>query len=180
MVAITPEVQVTPATAPVQLPDVALSVYRALVADLQAHTPDNRERIGRALDVLLGCAFYETEQGGVFLVQSCRDAGTYYRASGLHCTCVDHQRHPETTCKHSASVQILCSASGLASWERRQRGAPNPPPPPTCASCGRESELDTRGQCDLCAWCDAVTVFELTPAGQDYLERTASRVAQGA
>jgi hypothetical protein len=180
-----PTTSVVPAGAPVQLPDLSLSVYRALVADMQADYPENRERIGRGLDVLLSAELRETETAGVYLVQSCKESGLYYRASGLTCTCPDKARHAELQCKHSVAVQLLISAAALAAWERCQAGEPTSPSPPAgpigCRSCGRESVLDQHGQCDLCGWHDAITIFELTPAGMAYLDRCdAARAAHKA
>src|SRR4051794_33665482 len=90
VLATSPTSSVSPAAAPVQMPELSLSTYRALVADLQTQQPDNRDRIGRGLDVLMGADLYETAECGVYLVQSCRESGTFYKASGLHCSCPDH------------------------------------------------------------------------------------------
>jgi hypothetical protein len=104
----------------VQLPDLPLSTYRALVADMQRENPENRERIGRGLDVLLHADLYATAVAGNFLVQSCKDAGVYYLASGVFCTCPDSQRHPGQQCKHAVAVQLFISASALAAWDACQ------------------------------------------------------------
>ena len=99
----------------VTLPNLGLATYRQLVAQIQAERPTERERIGRALNVLLGSAIYETGAVGSYLVQSCQDAGTYYLTSTYGCTCPDSaQRAPQGRCKHVYSAILLHAASAEA------------------------------------------------------------------
>jgi hypothetical protein len=149
------------------------------VANYAREYPEAQQqaRIRRALDVLLAAELRETEQAGVYLVQSCQDSGLYYRASGLHCTCPDHLKRPEMICKHSASVSILISAYAQAAWNACQGEAPTPPPPPApayCVSCSRQAVPDETGVCDLCAEYDRSQRFYVTAEGAAYLDRLAT------
>lgn len=113
-----PTATVAPTTGRVQLPDLHFSAYRAIVAHLQATEPTNRERIGRGLNVLLTAEIFEACRLGEYLVQSCANSGLLYRTTSLHCTCPDHQRHPELTCKHSTAITILHAACAEARFDR--------------------------------------------------------------
>lgn len=121
-----PTPSVAPTSGPVQLPDLSLSAYRGLVAELQALRPANADRIARGLTVLLTADIFEAAHAGEYLIQSCRERGTLYRTTGLSCTCPDRQRHPDQQCKHNIAVELLCSASALARcdrWELTEAGA---------------------------------------------------------
>jgi uncharacterized Zn finger protein len=114
-----PTSSVVPASVPVQLPDLGMDAYRAIVAQLPAEQPEHRARIGRAINVLLTSDILETGELGVYLVQSCQDSGHYYRATTWSCSCPDRQRH-ESPCKHSYALQVLSVASAQAAHERAQ------------------------------------------------------------
>jgi hypothetical protein len=101
----------------VTLPDIGLDTLRGLVAQLQADRPDDRDRIARGLQVLLTAEIRTTAELGVYLIQSCADSGTYYRATALNCCCPDRQRRTRE-CKHSYALQLLSCARAEASWQQ--------------------------------------------------------------
>src|SRR3954451_13803739 len=86
----------------VQLPALPLDRYSALVTRLQAEAPDQAtaERIGRGSDLLVHSSIYETATLGVYRVESCQQADTYYTTTSLSCDCVDAHRRG-LPCKHS-------------------------------------------------------------------------------
>src|SRR5205807_1533259 len=96
----------------VALPDVSASALREIVARMQAQEPAQaaRDRIGRAIGVILGSEIRETGETGVYLVQSSADGGTYYRATSYSCGCPDRQRTGRE-CKHNYALTILHTAS---------------------------------------------------------------------
>lgn len=100
---------------------IDFATVRAVIADMQRENPENRERIGRALNVLLTSEIRATATAGVYEVQSCQDSATFYTASGVFCSCPDSQRHPGQQCKHAAAVQAYLSIRALWSWQRCQR-----------------------------------------------------------
>src|SRR5215212_8178004 len=93
---------------------LSFAAVREIVAELQATEPTNRERIGRALNVLLGCEIRELPTLGEYSVQSCTDSSVSYTATTWACNCPDHQRHPGLRCKHSVALQVLSVASAVA------------------------------------------------------------------
>jgi hypothetical protein len=107
-------------TTPVTLPDLTLGQYREIVATMQAQDPDAAARIGRGLAVLMGADIRATAETGRYLVQSCQDAGIYYVAPSWSCSCPDRQRHEDLRCKHSFAVELLNTASAVASYDRAQ------------------------------------------------------------
>jgi hypothetical protein len=104
---------------PVQLPDLPLGQYRALVATMQAQDPDAAARIGRGLTVLMTADIRETAECGVYLVQTSEGGKLYYRATSLRCCCPDALQR-QVVCKHSHAIAILTAASAAASFERAQ------------------------------------------------------------
>jgi hypothetical protein len=105
----------------VQIPTgLDFATVRGIVAELQAAAPHNRERIGRAVNVLLTSAIRETAELGVYQVQSCADSSVWYTATTLTCDCPDRQRHADQRCKHSVALQVLSVASAHAAYERAQ------------------------------------------------------------
>jgi hypothetical protein len=104
----------------VVIPDLPLTVYRAIVARCQADCPAERARIARGLDVLMTAEIRETDELGLYLVQSCQDSGLSYAATSWVCGCPDRQRHTEQRCKHSWALTILHAASAEAAYERAQ------------------------------------------------------------
>lgn len=97
---------------------LSFAAVREIVAELQTTEPANRERIGRAINVLLTSTIRELPTLGEYTVQSCQDGDTWYVATTWACNCPDHQRHPELRCKHSVALQVLSVASAVARWER--------------------------------------------------------------
>jgi hypothetical protein len=112
--------QTETAAPPVTLPDVSILVYREIVRDMAAIFPAEASRIGRALAVLLQTDLRSTAETGRYLVQSCQDAATYYEATSWSCTCPDRQRHEGLRCKHSFAIELLNTASAIASYEHFQ------------------------------------------------------------
>lgn len=106
-------------TTVVQLPDIGLDTLRGIVAQMQAAARDDaeRDRIGRALHVLLTAEIRGTEEVGVYLIQSCADSGTYYKATSYQCCCPDRQRTGRE-CKHSYCLTLLSAARAEADWQR--------------------------------------------------------------
>jgi hypothetical protein len=105
----------------VQIPaGLDFAAVRGIVAELQAAEPQNRERIGRAVNVLLTSEIRETAECGVYQVQSCADSERYYTATTYACDCPDRQRHVDQRCKHSYALQVLSAASAHAAYERAQ------------------------------------------------------------
>ena len=105
----------------VQIPaGLSFASLRAIVAELQVAEPQNRERIGRAIQVLLTSAIRELPTLGEYAAQSCQDSDKWYTATTWSCDCPDHQRHPELRCKHSVALQVLSVASAAAAYERAQ------------------------------------------------------------
>jgi hypothetical protein len=105
----------------VQVPaGLDFATVRSIVAELQAAEPENRERIGRAVNVLLTSTIRETAECGVYQVQSCADSERYYTATTWACDCPDRQRHADQRCKHSYALQVLSVASAHAAYERAQ------------------------------------------------------------
>lgn len=161
----------------VALPTISADELASLVQQMIAGEPTAAARIQRGAGVLLAGALADTDTLGVYRVLGCD--GRIYRTSSGSCSCPDSVNRG-VTCKHSWAARLLSAASAVASWARRAAGEPNPPPPPApatavCRSCGRDADVDRHGWCDLCAWDDAITVFELTPAGMTYLDRQAAR-----
>jgi hypothetical protein len=99
---------------------IAFATVRSIVAELQAAEPHNRERIGRAINVLLTSTIRETAELGVYQVQSCADSDRSYTATTWACDCPDRQRHADQRCKHSVALQVLSVASAHAAYERAQ------------------------------------------------------------
>jgi hypothetical protein len=96
------------------------ATVRGIVAELQAAEPQNRERIGRAVNVLLTSTIRETAELGVYQVQSCTDSSVWYTATTFSCDCPDRQRHADQRCKHSYALQVLSVAGAHAAYERAQ------------------------------------------------------------
>ena len=61
-----------------------------------------------------------TAEAGRYLVQSCQDSETFYLASSFSCGCPDRQRHEDLRCKHSFAIELLNTASAIASYESFQ------------------------------------------------------------
>ncbi|HEY7066411.1 MAG TPA: hypothetical protein VII06_33370 [Chloroflexota bacterium] len=99
---------------------ISFAAVRQIVAELQATEPANRERIGRAVNVLLTSTIRELPILGEYAVQSCAARDTWYTATTWACDCPDHQRHPDLRCKHSVALQVLSVASAIARFERCQ------------------------------------------------------------
>jgi hypothetical protein len=97
---------------------ISFADVRQIVAELQAAEPANRERIGRAVHVLLTSEIRATAELGVYQVQSCQDGERFYTATTWQCDCPDHQRHPDQRCKHSVALQVLSVASAIAAYEQ--------------------------------------------------------------
>jgi hypothetical protein len=109
-------------TAPVQLPALGLDAFSTLVLRLQREAPDaaTRERIARgAAIVTTAGAIWETRTLGVYLIESCQQAGSYYEVTSLRCTCQDATRRG-LPCKHSHAITILHAACAEASYDRAQ------------------------------------------------------------
>src|SRR3954469_21899017 len=97
---------------------LSFAAVRQIVAELQATEPTNRERIGRAINVLLTSEIRELPMLGEYSVQPCTDSTVCYTATTWSCACPCLQLHPDLRCKHSVALQFLSVASALAGWER--------------------------------------------------------------
>ncbi len=107
----------TPAPTVVSLPALDFGLYRAIVANMQAASPDQHERIGRGVEVLLRSRILETDECGVYLVQASQGGDVYYRATSLRCCCPDALQR-QLVCKHSHAIAILHAASAIARREQ--------------------------------------------------------------
>src|SRR5712692_61073 len=141
----------TPSTAQpttVVLGGLPFATVRGIVETMQRAFPDEHQRIGRGLQVLLASKIVETPTVGRYLVQSTADGYLFYEASSLECSCPDHRRNPELRCKHSWALDVLSVASAIASRERAEAA--------TAAPSSQDADV-----LDLDP--DAAIPFELTP-----------------
>ena len=109
-------------TAPVIPPALGLDAYSTLVLRLQREAPDQatRARLARgAAIVTTAGAIWETPTVGVYLIESCQQAGTYYEVTSLRCTCQDSLRRQQP-CRHSHAVNLLYAACAESAWDRAE------------------------------------------------------------
>jgi hypothetical protein len=101
----------------VELPDVTFRQLRVIVATMQAQARDQaeRDRIGRGLETILTADLRQTGEVGVYLVQSSRVAGVYYKATSWSCCCPDRQRTGKP-CRHCYAIIILSAARGAVRY----------------------------------------------------------------
>jgi len=93
-----------------------------LVDRLQAQHPASASRIERGAALVFAHGrILETATLGVYRIESCQTAGTFYTVTTAACTCLDAVRHPELWCKHRAAVELLTEASVSASRQQRER-----------------------------------------------------------
>jgi hypothetical protein len=120
----------TAAPVRVSLPELDFGIYRAIVRNMQAASPDQRERIGRGVNVLLTAEIRETAECGVYLVQTSTYSDLYYRTTVGRCTCPDALQR-QIICKHSHAISILHTASAIAARQQVEAAAATNPIPYT-------------------------------------------------
>jgi hypothetical protein len=118
-----------------------------VVAQLEAGGLD-RNRLGRAVTVLLVSDILETETLGVYQVQSSCQPDVGYMATSAPCDCPDATQRGQT-CKHQLAITILSAVSAVQARERAE----------ALASARRRGPCDDALDLDV----DAPLPFELTP-----------------
>ena len=104
------------------LPLIDLGTFRQLVDRLQAQHPASADRIERGAAIVFAHGrILETDTLGVYRVESCQTAGTFYTVTTASCACPDAVRAPQGYCKHVAAVELLTAASVIASRQQRER-----------------------------------------------------------
>ena len=116
-----------PSTARVTLPRVYVGTLQQLTDLAVAQEPSAEKRIRRGAGMLASTPIYETDECGVFLVQSC-EPGRFYRTTSSTCTCPDATNR-NVRCKHSWALTMLialCAESRYqilqAHFERQRAG----------------------------------------------------------
>src|SRR6185295_19074420 len=88
---------------------VPLDVLQYVIARAIAEHPEQRGRIERAATLIATNRVYHLA-GAMWQVSSETDPNVAYIVDATGCPCDDARRHPELTCKHRWSIDILVIA----------------------------------------------------------------------